>query len=62
MMAIGMIFRDLKSIELNVYNTVMQNEENNHPIVPELPEWTQDRVERFLERIHRFSRNDRQRD
>ena len=36
----------------------MQNEENNHPIVPELPEWTQDRVERFLERIHRFSRND----
>ena len=29
MMAIGMIFRDLKSIELNVYNTVMQNEENN---------------------------------
>ena len=29
LMAIGMIFRDLQSIELNVFNTVMQNEEKN---------------------------------
>jgi hypothetical protein len=29
LMAIGMIFRDLQSIELNVLNTVMQVEENN---------------------------------
>ena len=28
LMAIGMIFRDLQSIELNVFNTVMQNEDN----------------------------------
>ena len=27
-LAIGMIFRDFQSIELNVYNTVMENEEN----------------------------------
>lgn len=29
LMAIGMVFRDLQSIELNVFNTVMQNEENS---------------------------------
>ena len=32
LMAIGMIFRDLQSIELNVFNTVMQNEDNNESI------------------------------
>jgi hypothetical protein len=32
LMAIGMIFRDLQSIELNVFNTVMQNEDNNEAI------------------------------
>ena len=29
LMAIGMVFRDLQSIELNVFNTVMQNEETS---------------------------------
>ena len=32
LMSIGMIFRDFQSIELNVLNTVVQNEENNEPI------------------------------
>ena len=32
LIAIGMIFRDLQSIELNVFNTVMQNEDNNESI------------------------------
>ena len=32
LMAIGMIFRDLQSIELNVSNTVMQNDDNNEAI------------------------------
>jgi len=32
LMAIGMIFRDLQSIELNVFNTVMQNEDKNDTI------------------------------
>ncbi len=35
LMAIGMIFRDLQSIELNVFDTVMKNEENNESIEEE---------------------------
>tara|TARA_B100000900_G_scaffold99355_1_gene82093 strand:- start:113 stop:601 length:489 start_codon:yes stop_codon:yes gene_type:complete len=35
LMAIGMVFRDLQSIELNVFNTVMQNEENAQEEVEE---------------------------
>ena len=45
--------------EDDVQEEAVQNEDNQQPIAPELPEWTQDRVDRFLERIHRVRRNNR---
>lgn len=45
LMAIGMVFRDLQSIELNVFNTVMQNEENSLDDVEEEDEVNEENEE-----------------
>jgi len=45
LMSIGMIFRDLQSIELNVLNTVLQNDEENETIEEEEEEEEEEEVE-----------------